>query len=427
MYTGLFGEIEARFPEAGKCITFKRNVPRYLTPELVSLFRPSHDWVIGTFTEEVVLSKASPSNFNLFVRRVAGLGDMISTHGALMGIKRAYPHFEIIYQVSTVYTPMFAGHHGYKAVLPMNVIVDHENIDAFVNLDTVLEWDHRIDSPKISRVDRAWLQIFEGRPEMIKGLKPDFSLIIPEETRRWAFAALCKLGIDRESRKGRPLITLAPRSTAKPRQMYLSTIKETARTLAKELSAEVVLIEYDPEWIWKEPHIHGFERSDALQALALIMESDVLCTPDAGAMWLGHAAAVPTVVWFGPTPPETKINHHPLYPHGTRGLKMWKWVGCPEVCYEAARWCNYTMKCLLECDSGKLARETVRVVGELLEWDKNGRKEGQAGSADQPDRSGDGRVEGGASGESRNGANAGAGDQAPIGAAQELRSATDES
>jgi len=356
-------------------MTFEHGVPRFLEPDIANLFTPNNDWVVGV--HQGVHNFDEPGERHMLVRRRVALGDVLSTHGALQGVMAAYPgRYAITYQVSDQYVEVLRATGSYRDVLSERCkVVDVEGVDGFVNLDGLLERDHNVGEAKINRVVRAWKHFFVAKPELLdmSVLKPVWDLTIPETDRAWAYRELDTRGVLEHAAKGKPVVAVAARAVQKPRNMKEGAVPKFTEMLVREHDAKVILIEHDPAYIWRGPGIEGFPKSTVLQAMALMQHCDVLCSMDSGAMWMGHCIPIPTVVWFGPTPPETKINMHPYYPEGIRGLRMWEWVGCPESCYEAASWCEYAYKCVKDPPEATFIEASMRAVMELVEW-KRGQK-----------------------------------------------------
>lgn len=364
MYVGGLGSVSARFPEQRIQLTFKRGEVRFIPKDVAALFTPSRDWVIGVHNG-LVSHDGGP--INLLVRRAVALGDVLCVHGAIQGIMEADPgRYRVTFQVAEQYVPVFKAHPLYEQVVSTKRSVHTiTGINHMVCLDNILEWDHRLDGDKISRVQRTWRTFFMGKTGMVpEKLAPSWHLTIPERDRAWAYRTLDAKGL----LDGRPLACVAARAIQKPRNLKDGLVKKACDALVAA-GIDVLLIEPDPNHIWKAPGVHGFPRTDVLQAMALMHHADALCTMDSGAMWMGHCVPIPTVVWFGPTPPETKINYHPYYENGgVVSIQLHEWIGCPEVCYEAAKWCDWTYRCLKAPDEARFVKETVEAVEYLVEW-----------------------------------------------------------
>lgn len=364
MYVGPFQRIEARFPERQRSFIFERSQLRWLPAEDAALFNPNRDWLVGIATPD--LHKGSQTQ-HVLVRRAVALGDVIAVHAALQGIMNAFPgRYELSYQVAPGYVEIFYPHTRYKTVVSTEVpATSIPGVAHVVSLDGILEWDHNENGEKISRVDRSWRVFFGDRADLMQNLKPDFSLTIPETTRGWAYKELDRF----KAFDGRPLIAVATRAVQKPRNLRDGLVREFCERLSAETDCRILLIDNDPKFMWNGQNVISI-RSSVLEAIALLQFCDALCSMDSGAMWMGHCAAVPMVMWFGPTPPETKCNYHPLYPEGIRSLRMWEWVGCPEVCYENAKWCDFAYKCVKDIDGERFVRESIAAVMELVEYGK---------------------------------------------------------
>jgi ADP-heptose:LPS heptosyltransferase len=374
MYVGGLDSINARFPEIGKSIYFERSKPRFLPPEEAALFEPSRDWVIGVTEAEMHEIGERPKH--VLVRRGVALGDVICVHGALQGILKAYPNqYRMSYQVAAPYVDLFKPHPTYVHVMSTDAAIHGmSGLDHVLSLDGLLERDHSIGEDKINRVDRTYRHFFATRPDLMNNpsLKPDFYLTLPEDARAWAWRTLDRLKL---LNTGKPLVAVAVRAIQNPRNLGDGLVKAFTEELVARTDAKVLLIEFEAKHTWEAPGIHRFPQSSVLQAMALMHHSDALCTMDSGAMWMGHCVPVPMVVWFGPTPPETKVNYHPLYPDGIRSLKMWEWVGCPEACYEAAKWCDWTYKCMKQPPREKFIEDSIAAVMSLIEWNRTHGKE----------------------------------------------------
>lgn len=364
VYVGDHARIECRFPEHNLCFTFEKGVPRFFRPEVAKLFRPSRHWLVGEFDMSSVGKLRDKTH--VVIRRAVALGDVIAVHGAAQAIIRAYPEYAVSIQVDPRYTGLFVRHPTYFRVFSVDEQMSIVPVDKVVSLDGVFELDHTSGNEKVSRVTKVWQYFFRGEVAKYENLKPDFRVIIPEEDKAFALGALARLGLDPESRRGRPLIATATRAVQHQRNLGADMVKDWTHELVKTIECDVLLIENDGAHIWRGPNIHSIIGTTIPQALALIEMCDVLCSMDSGAMWLGHCAAIPMVVWFGPTPPETKINWHPLYPDGIRSIEMNKWINCP-ACYEDASACNWRFSCIRETDRARFNRETTQAVIELLE------------------------------------------------------------
>lgn len=366
VYVGDFTKIVARFHEQHLDIPFERSIPVWLDPEVAALFEPSANWIIGVARDEQIHS-ADEHQRHVLVRRGVALGDVICVHGAIQGILRRYPErYRMSFQVAPGFVNIFKAHPHYVDVLGTDVPLHQiKGLDHVVSLDGLLEHDHDPHAEKINRVDRTWNLFFGARRDLMVNLKPDFRLNLPEEARGWAWRQLDAAGILKV-----PKIAVATRAVQRPRTIVEGLVEEFTRRLVDACPAEVVLIENDRSFVWQGKRIHSFPGSSVLQAMALMEQCDVLCTMDSGAMWMGHATAVPMVVWCGPTPPETKCNYHPFYPEGVRALKMWEWIGCPAACYEAATWCDFTYRCVKEPPREKFIADSITAVLQLLEWNR---------------------------------------------------------
>lgn len=373
VYVGGFEKITAAFPHKNIFIDFTRGVARTLPESVVNLFAPSKDWFIG---EPGILFERFTKGRSILVRRSVALGDTIAVHGAMNGIMSSFPgRYEITLQVDPQYMGLFKHHLAYKDVIPNSALVNRLKIDRFLTFDNVLEWDHVQGGPRNNRTDRALSIFCAGEETMLKEVKPDFALTIPEETKGWVLRNF----VEKRVRLDRPIIAVAARAVQKPRNMADGYVKEFTERLVGALDCDVLVVEPEPSQSWEGNHIHRFPRADAVQALALIDAADVACSMDSGAMWLAHCTTPPkpVLVWLGPTPHETKLNRHPLYPDGVRWLAMNEWFdefhqdgdpkpGCP-ACYEAAVRCNYTYACVKRPDKERFIAESIKAVRELLE------------------------------------------------------------
>lgn len=364
VYLGEFGKVERRFPEMGRSFVFERGVPRFVPESIAALFEPNRNWAIGDYDEGA--AEALKGRRHVVIRRAVALGDVITTHGAAMGILKADPSVTLSLQTSPMYMPIFTAESRYYRVLSTAERVTSVPIDRIVNMDGLFELDHHPDNEKVSRVDKVWRSYFQNDGARMAGLKPDFSLTLPEADRAWALAFLHRFNLDSETRRGRKLVACATRTVQPARSLAEGLVREFCRRLVAETKAEVVLIEADPAHTWEDPGVHPAQGTTIPQAMALIEHADVLCCMDSGAMWMGHCTATPTVVWLGPTPPETKMNRHPLWPEGVRALEMNKWLDCP-ACYEAADACSYTFKCLRNPDRERFYRASVDACKELFD------------------------------------------------------------
>lgn len=368
VYVGDFSKVETRFPERNLSFTFFKGVPRYFRPEVASLFTPSRHWLIGEY-DLSSLGKLREKT-HIVIRRAVALGDVIAVHGAAQALITAHPDYAISIQVDARYVELLQKHPTYFRVFSVEEPMSIVPVDKVVSLDGVFELDHTPGNEKISRVTKVWQYFYRGNAEAYKNLKPDFRVTISESDKAFALSALARLGLDPESRRGRPLIATATRAVQHQRNLAADLVKNWTHELVEKIDCDVLLVENDGAWTWRGNHIHSITGTSIPQALALIEMCDVLCSMDSGAMWLGHCAQIPMVVWFGPTPPETKVNWHPLYPEGVRTIEMNKWINCP-ACYEDAQACQWAFSCIRSPDRARFNRETTEAVLSLLAM-KNG-------------------------------------------------------
>lgn len=365
VYLGDFAQVDRRFPEKNLSFRFVRGVPRMLPRDVAALFEPNRNWIVGEYDAEQVARAAGRRH--VVLRRAVALGDVIAAHGAAMAFKRREPQTLLSLQTSPLYMPMFVHDDRYFSVLSTTERVMTVPIDRIVNMDGLFELDHNPQNEKVSRVLKTMRHFYRDETSVIPELKPDFSIRLSESDRAWALEFLHKRGLDVETRRGRKLVACGTRSVQPQRALAPGMVRSFCDAVVAELGADVLLIEPDPAHSWKADRQHPAVGTSITQALALLEHCDASCSMDSGLMWMAHCFSTPMLVWLGPTPAETKVNYHPLYPHAVRVIALNEWIDCP-ACYEHAERCSFTFECLRKPDRSRFVADSVQALRELLAY-----------------------------------------------------------
>ncbi len=88
---------------------------------------------------------------------------------------------------------------------------------------------------------------------------------------------------------------------------------------------------------------------------AAIAASDLFVGPDSGPMHLAGALSVPSIVLFGSTPPEARINHYPTHQAITNTT-----LGCLGCWYQE---CNYKFKCMSTITAEMVMNKILEMLG----------------------------------------------------------------
>lgn len=364
-YVGDFPSVDRRFPELNLSFRFYRGVPRTLPSAQAALFEPNRNWIVGSYDAAALAQMAGRQH--VVIRRAVALGDVIAAHGAAMAIKRREPNLLLSLQTSPMYRPIFAAETRYHQIMSTTDRVVTVPIDRIVNMDGLFELDHNPNNEKLSRVVKVWRHYYRDDHQVNAGLRPDFSVTLPEADRAWALQFLHRLQLDVETRRGKKLFACAVRSVQPQRALGAGLVREFCDRLVAEQGCEVLLIEPDAAQSWSAKGVHPAPNTSITQAMALLEHCDALGTMDSGAMWMGHTAALPMLVWLGPTPPDTKLNWHPLWPDGVRALQMNQWIDCP-ACYEHADACSFTFRCLRQPDRARFFAESLSAAKDLFNY-----------------------------------------------------------
>jgi ADP-heptose:LPS heptosyltransferase len=219
-----------------------------------------------------------------------------------------------------------------------------------VPLDFIFNYKAKMDQT-LHQIDRN-LALFYA----VGGREPtrDFSLKIEENKSEWAKNLLKKNGIEEGDFK----VGIAPKSSVEWKDWGLTKFNRLADLLIEEKGAKVVLLgEKKNEEKIGNSVIDLCNKTNLIEAAAVIKECDLFISNDGGLAWLAQAVGTPVIVIYGPT---DYARTHPVGPWDKIIRKELPCSPCyrtPKDYYKPKR-CK-ERRCLSLITPGEVTREVI--------------------------------------------------------------------
>lgn len=332
-------------------VNFCTGLTKMVDRKLADRLSGKPGWIVDGKTPLHFINVAHPDGGLVVMNRWGALGDLIQARAVLAAFVQLFPKYTVALECLRTYRKVFQNDPLFMKV------GDTAGLDAIgtVSLEGVMEVDHT-GKPEFMkhRVELLWEFLMkELNVDMIADML-DWDIPCGPEDEQWARDVLKAHNIPlSKSKRDMPVIGFQCRGSTTVKTLRLKTAQFVTRTLG-ESGVRIFLIEHGRQNVWGGRRIHSTPGRPVTNMIALMKHFDAAVTMDSGALWMAHAARIPTVCILGPTRPSERITLHPLYKTGqVIGIELNKLMDC-NPCFERGGRCKKKFTCIRQVNQRKL-------------------------------------------------------------------------
>jgi ADP-heptose:LPS heptosyltransferase len=238
------------------------------------------------------------------IRSLGGIGDVLMTTPAIRELKSMFPNCHLTYAVDMSSTINNNYYELVKNAPFIDEVIDCRRLktyDAVKDISTVCIRHENSGLPSLNRID-----IF-GKALGFNSLANPLPFYkVTEEEDAWATNKLKEVKVKK--------VVLHISSNEDKRCWPEKKYKELVESLEGYPIKFIVFDFNNRSKYWStRDNCMDFSLTNIREMAALISKADLLVGPDSGPMHIAGALSVPSVVFFGSIPPQTRINYYPSH------------------------------------------------------------------------------------------------------------------
>lgn len=240
-----------------------------------------------------------PDNVVLVKRHYGGFGDIICTMTAVEALKEKYPTKKVYYALPKKYWPAAENSPAIDRLLDADKEIRNNRYSIVYDISSPCA---SYEANKVRRrkpVDKTRTEVFCEALGVSDIVRRKVGTYHPtEEEMAWAKRFLPE--------------------TDKPRLTVVLHCAEKYREWPKEKYENLIPLLVDKFQVVVAHHVRGYDFPGTVdgcgfpfrKSAALILNSDIVLTPDTAALHIAGSAGIPTVALFGPIDPRARCKHH---------------------------------------------------------------------------------------------------------------------
>jgi ADP-heptose:LPS heptosyltransferase len=274
------------------------------------------------------------------LRRTGGVGDVLMLTPGLRALKETGVHVTFAIDLSTsTYSQLLAGCPFVDELIDSRRI-NHSSYDKVIDVSSVCIRQEHKGLPLVNRID-----LFAKALGVEAKNKVPFYVVTAKEAEQ-----------ARSLRTSNKMVVLHVASDdikrSWPIERYVELITGT-----EKLSITYLILDWEGGRDWSSySNCIDVSGTDIREMGALIGEADCFIGPDSGPMHMAGALATPSVVLFGSTPPDSRINYYPSH----TGIVA-STVSCLGCWYTK---CEYVFKCMQDIQATEVCGQMIRTLRE---------------------------------------------------------------